>query len=184
MTSHMNVNPTTNEHGDTGLAALDEVLASWSADRKAFAKQGAEANEQRKRFVLEANQVFELIVRPAMEAAVDRLGQDGGGGRVQERPGDDRQNLRFTLWMSLEGEVANPPRQDRNPYLQLDLDAANEQVDVWEGDMWEKQGSSHVGKPWVLAEITTDSVTERIVAILRRSASHDVVGVSTAIRQP
>jgi hypothetical protein len=41
--------------------------------------------------------------------------------------------------------------------------------------MWEMQGASRATEPWQLAEITTESVTARIVAILQRAADHDVV---------
>ena len=76
--------------------------------------------------------------------------------------------------MSLEGEIASP-RQDRNPYLQLDLDVPNWRFKVWEGDMWEKQGSSRDSTPWRLNEVTTKALTQRVIAILHRAASHDVV---------
>jgi hypothetical protein len=75
--------------------------------------------------------------------------------------------------MSLKGEITGAPRQDRNPYLQLDADVAHHRVDVWEGDMWEKQGTSRATSPWQLSEISSESITERVVAILERAANHD-----------
>jgi hypothetical protein len=78
------------------------------------------------------------------------------------------------LWISSASEIATP-RQVRNPYLQLDFDVPNRQFKVWEGDMWQKQGSSRNSTPWRVDEITTKAVTQRVIAILRRPASHDVV---------
>jgi hypothetical protein len=74
--------------------------------------------------------------------------------------------------MSLDGETIGAPRQDLNPYLQLDADVAHRRIDVWEGDMWQKQGTSRSTAPWQLNEISTKSVTERVVGILERAARH------------
>ena len=114
------------------------------------------------------------VIRPAFDAIAARLNADGGGGQVDERFADGAHPYRLTLWMSLEEQIASP-RQDRNPFLQLDLDMPNRRFKVWEGDMWEKQGSSRDSTPWRLDEVTTKAVTERAVAVLRRAASHDVV---------
>jgi hypothetical protein len=76
--------------------------------------------------------------------------------------------------MSMEGEIAGSPRQDLNPFLQLDADLANRRIDVWEGDMVENQGTSRATSPWDLSEVTPDSVMERIVDILRRAGTHGV----------
>ncbi len=45
---------------------------------------------------------------------------------------------------------------------------------VWKGDVWSRQGSRRLADPWMLGDITGPVVTERVVAILRRAASHKV----------
>jgi hypothetical protein len=157
-----------------GLEEIDQVLKSWSDQRHAFAARQVEIEATRQLFVRQAAEIADHVIRPAMQAALTRLAHDGGGGRIEERRGDDTHSLRLILWMSLEGDVAERPRQDRNPYLQLDIDVATRRVDVWEGDMWEKQGSSRSTTPWQLSEITAQSVTQRVIDILRRAAGHDV----------
>ena len=74
--------------------------------------------------------------------------------------------------MSLEGEIPAEPRQDRDPFLQLDADVARRRVDVWEGDMWQGQGISQQTVPWQLSEMSPANVTERIIGILERAAEH------------
>jgi hypothetical protein len=159
-----------------GLEEIDQVLKSWSDQRQAFAARQAEIEATRLLFVRQAAEIADHVIRPAMEAALARLARDGGGGRIEERPGDDTHSLRLILWMSLEGDIAGAPRQDLNPYLQLDIDVATRRIDVWEGDVWEKQGSSRATSPWQLSEITAESVTHRVIDILRRAAGHDVQG--------
>ena len=73
--------------------------------------------------------------------------------------------------MSLEGPVAVPPRVDRNPYIQLEVDVLWRRVTVWEGDMWHKLERAGVTEPFTLEELTTESVTERAVGVLRRTVS-------------
>ena len=158
----------------TGLAEIDDVLGSWVARRQAFAQRQAEARAARQQFEHAAHDLALTVIRPAFDAIAARLNADGGGGRVDERLADGAHPYRLTLWMSLEEQIASP-RQDRNPFLQLDLDVPNRRFKVWEGDMWEKQGSSRDSTPWRLDEVTTKAVTERAVAVLRRAASHDVV---------
>jgi hypothetical protein len=158
------------------LKEIDQVLASWSDQRQAFMARQAAAEASRQLFLRQAAEIADHVIRPAMEATLDRLNRDGGGGRIEERARDDTHSLRLILWMSLEGDLAGTPRQDRNPYLQLDIDVATRQVDVWEGDMWQKQGSSRATAPWHLSEITAGSVTLRAIDILKRAAGHDVEG--------
>ena len=79
---------------------------------------------------------------------------------------------RLILWMSLKGKITGTPRQDLNPYLQLDVDVEHRRIDVWEGDMWEREGTSRATSPWQLDEITSETVTERVVSILERAAGH------------
>jgi hypothetical protein len=166
-----------------GLEEIDQVLKTWSDQRHAFAARQAEIEATRLLFVRQAAEIADYVIRPAMEAALARLAWDGGGGRIEERPSDDTHSLRLILWMSLEGDIAGAPRQDRNPYLQLDIDVATRRIDVWEGDRWEKQGSSRSTSPWRLSEITAQSVTHRVIDILQRAASHDVGGLKGRSRR-
>jgi hypothetical protein len=156
------------------LAEVDDVLGTWSGQRQAFAQRQAEARAAGQQFERNAHDLARTVLRPALDALAARLKADGGGGRVDERILDGSRSYRLTLWMSLEGGITTP-RQDRNPYLQIDLDVPNRRFEVWEGDMWEKQGSSRNSTPWQPGDITTEAVTERVIAILRRAASHDVV---------
>jgi hypothetical protein len=112
------------------------------------------------------------VIKPAMEQLVQRLRKDGGGGLIWEGGSRTMYRPRLVLWMSLDGEIIGEPRQDLNPYLQLDADVAHRRIDVWEGDMWQKQGTSRSTAPWQLIDISTKSVTERAVAILERAAGH------------
>jgi hypothetical protein len=76
--------------------------------------------------------------------------------------------------MTLDREVTVLDRPDLYPYLQLDLDVPRRVFTIWEGDIWERQGSRRATDPWKLADITAPVVTERAIAVLRRVASHDV----------
>jgi hypothetical protein len=157
-----------------GRQKIDQVLTSWSDQRVAFAARQTEAEATRQLFLGQATEIADHVIRPALEATLARLARDGGGGRIEERARDDTHSLRLIPWMWLDGDVDDPPRQDRNPYLQLDIDVATRQVDVWEGDMREAQGSSRATSPWHLSEITADSVTDRVIDILKRAAGHDL----------
>ena len=76
--------------------------------------------------------------------------------------------------MSLEGAVV-APRIDRHPYLQLDVDVLGRRLTVWEGDMWNKVGSSRRTEPFTLEQLTTEAITQRAIGILRRTVSRGVV---------
>jgi hypothetical protein len=110
-----------------------------------------------------------------LEAIAQRLRACGGDGTVVERQRDPFHGLRLTLWMALDRKVAVLDRPDLYPYIRLDLDVPRRKFTVWEGDIWERQGSSRPTSPWGLTDITGPVVTERVVAILRRAASHNVV---------
>ena len=96
---------------------------------------------EREHFLKEFQDITDSVIRPTMETAIERLRNDGGGGVIEEHHLDVLHKPRVTLWMSMQGEVANP-RQDLNPFLQLDADATNRRINVWEGDMVENQGTS------------------------------------------
>ena len=157
------------------LAAIDNVLDVWSARRRAFRRQQIEVEDERQEFIRHAEGLAGSVLRPSLQAIAQRLRACGGDGRVVERPRDPFHCLRLTLWMALDRGVAVLDRPDRFPYIQLDLDVPNRRFTVWEGDMWERQGSSRATDPLKLSDITGPVVTERVIAILRRAASHKVL---------
>ncbi len=112
------------------------------------------------------------MIRPSLQAIAQRLKACGGDGTLVERSRDPFHGLRLTLWMALDREVTVLDRPDLYPYIRLDLDVAHRRFTVWEGDMWERQGSSRATDPWKLGDITGPVVTERVIAILRRAAGH------------
>ena len=150
---------------------VDDLLAT-------YARQQEEQAAHTRTVLLERASICArggLHVRTRGEAAfrdvAERLNGHGGGGLVEERPAEGRHGQRVTLWMSLDGPVAVPPRVDRNPYIQLDVDVLWRRVTVWEGDMWHKLGASRRTEPFTLEELTTESVTERAVGVLRRTVT-------------
>jgi hypothetical protein len=153
-------------------AEIDEILDSWSTQRRAEAERAAQVAAEREQFLEGFRSVVDSTIRPTMESAAARLTGDGGGGLVEEHPGDDLHGPRVILWMSLEGPVTSAHREDLNPYLRFDADAPNRTVRVWEGDMWLKKGGSGPAAPRKLDEITADGIGQDIVGILRRAASH------------
>jgi hypothetical protein len=161
------------EHSDP-LRQVDEVIGSWANRHQAFTQRQAEAQAARKQFEQDANELARTVIRPTCDAIAARLDEVGGGGRVDERSADVNHYHRLTLWMSLEGDVVMP-RQERNPYLQVDLDVPHRRFNLWEGDMWEKQGGSGNAGSWKLGEITDQAVIDRAIAILSRAVTHDVV---------
>lgn len=78
----------------------------------------------------------------------------------------------MTLWISLEGSMVTTPRADKNPYLQLDVDVTARPLTVWEGDMWDKRGASRRTEPITLDELKTETLTQRVVDVLRRAVEH------------
>jgi hypothetical protein len=162
-------------HDEASLVPIDDLMGLWSSRQREFTEYQAQMRTERAAFIRDASEIMRRIVHPALEDFVERLTRDGGGGHLEERPCDTHHAFRLTLWMSLDGEVGTPAHQDGNPYLQLDVDVANRQIKVWEGDMWQKQGCSRAVDPWRLDRITAQTVTDQAIAILRRAASHDIV---------
>ena len=112
-------------------------------------------------------------IRPAMQAFLDRLRLNGGGGLLEERGGVAGAGVspRARLWMSLSGELIGRPRRDQHPYLQLDFDVSHKRVSVEEGDVWKGHGTSGPAGAWVPSEITGDTVTKALLGVLRRAAA-------------
>ena len=156
------------------LSAIDEITTELE-DREALeADEAVQAKSKRSMFLADFMNRIEQDVRPAMQSVIERLRKDGGGGIIVERPEDLSRlfSLRYTLWMSLVGEIEGTPRQDRHPYLQLDAKVDAERVDVSEGDLWQDRAGGTSGKiaEWTLAEMTADQITGSAIEILRRSA--------------
>lgn len=159
------------------LAEIDSLMQKRVDEERESTARGAQMLADRSEFSALFDEVCDEKVRPAMEAVIDRLRRNGGGGTIEELPEDEirRRGHRLTLWMSLEGEISGSPRQDRNPYLQLDADVDKRTVSVSEGDMWQGSGGNRSGRAaeWSLAEITPQLVTTEAIAILRRSSRRD-----------
>lgn len=155
------------------LAEIDRLMRKRMDDAKRLADMNARLAAERSEFSAGFSKACDERVRPAMEAIVERLRRNGGGGLIVERPVDVslHHDHRLTLWMSLVGEISGTPREDRLPYLQLDADVQKRSVIVSEGDMWEGHGGSHSGRTaeWQVSEITHALVTEEALAILRRA---------------
>jgi hypothetical protein len=170
--------PPTVSEGDASpeeLAEIDRLLDTWSGRRRAFRRQQVGAESEREEFIRHAEGLLGSVIRPSLQAVASRLKACGGDAQLAERQARPFHGLRLTLWMALDREVTVLDRPDLYPYLQVDLDVPNRVFAIWEGDMWERQGSSRATDPWELADITTPVVTERAIAILRRAASHDVL---------
>jgi len=159
------------------LSEIDTLLSRRSSKERQIAEQASDAKAGRETFLQDFEETLRQVIRPTMEAVLKRLQEDGGDGAIQERGSDASHSPRVILWMSLEGEISADPHQDRNPFLQLDANSTDKQVDVWEGDMWERQGNSKATVPWKLSEISAESLTERIVRILERAAQHGLTGI-------
>jgi hypothetical protein len=156
-------------------AVIDEILDHWADRERKWAGERLETEAERERFLHDFKEISRNTIRPAMEAVVQRLQEDGGGGIIWDGESRTTGRPRLILWMSLEGEIRGTPRQDLNPYLQLDANVMYRRIDVWEGDMWQKLGTSRATSPWPLGEITSETITERIVGILERAAGHNEV---------
>ncbi len=164
--SHSTVN-------EDSLRQIDQIVDRWSHLRQESAEEQAHVEAERQHFLKEFQDITNSVIRPTMEMAIERLQKDGGGGLIEEHHLDMLHKPRVVLWMSLQGGVANP-RQDLNPFLQLDADLGKRRINVWEGDMVENQGTSHATSPWFLSEVTPESIMDRIVGVLRRAAAHGV----------
>ena len=154
------------------VGGIDRILGEWTDREEEFAKKADEAKAGREEFLDRFRDVMGCVIKPAMEAIVQRLEEDGGDGAIWEGDSEAMHRPRVILWMSLKGKMSNSPRQDRNPYLQLDLDMARHQIDVWEGDMWENTGVSRATDPWDLRDITPEKINRAVMGILDRATNH------------
>jgi hypothetical protein len=151
---------------------IDEALTVWSSRERAFAERQAAEKVERDKFLQDFEELSNSVIKPSMESIIERLRRDGGDGAIEERRSDAFHTARIILWMSLEGKISAKPQQDRYPFLQLDADVTHREVNVWEGDIWERQGTSRATSPWKVTEISSARVTERVVGILQRAAQN------------
>ena len=127
---------------------------------------------EEEKFLNDFREISGRVIKPAMEAVVQRLQRDGGDEMIWDGEPDAMHRPRVILWMSLKGKDDGPPRQDLNPYLQLDVDTPHRRIDIWEGDTWEHAGVSRATTPWHLTDISTESVNRRVMGILDRATNH------------
>jgi hypothetical protein len=160
------------DEGDP-LGEIDQLMQNRLREQQQAAQRRAQLQTDRSHFEADFTRVCEHDVRPAMEAILERLRRNGGGGVVEKRPDDAGRHYthRLILWMSFSDEITGAPRQDRHPYLQLDANVDKRSVTVSEGDMWQGAGGNRSGKfaEWELVKITADRVTQEILAIIRRA---------------
>jgi hypothetical protein len=156
------------------LADIGVVLAALKQRDARSAESAANVLEGRQAFFDEFRGVCEAEVRPAMQDVLDRLRQEGGDGLIEEHPGGEPRvsTPRLTLWMALQGDIDGAPRQDRNPYLQIDADVSGRVIRLTEGDSWRGGGEGHSGSAgtWKPADVTHELVVQELLEIVRRSA--------------
>jgi hypothetical protein len=156
------------------LADIGAVVAALKQQDVESAESATHVLEDRQAFVDEFREVCRTEVRPAMQAVLDRLRSEGGDGLIEEHPGGEPRvsTPRLTLWMSLQGAMDGVPRQDRNPYLQLDADVVGRVIRVSEGDSWRGGGAGHSGSAgtWKPGDVTSALVVKELAEIVRRSA--------------
>lgn len=158
------------------LAEIDVILGAVAQRDRQSAEDAAHVVEVERDFLAGFEAACTESVKPAMKAVLERLERNGGSGLIEEHRGVGTRvsTPRLTLWMSLEGEIAGTPRQDRHPYLQLDADIAEESIQVSEGDMWRGTGGGRSGRvqPWKLTDISYERIIRELLSIIRRSAPH------------
>lgn len=95
------------------LAEIDRLMRSRMDDAKRLADLNAQLTAERSEFSMEFSKVCEERVRPSMEAIIERVRRNGGGGLIVERPEDVSMHHthRLTLWLSLVGEITGTPRK-------------------------------------------------------------------------
>ncbi len=155
------------------LEEVDHIFEMRSRGLNDSAERDSREDTERSRLQEEFTSVSAQQIRPAMQAFLERLRTNGGGGLLEERAGVQGAGVapRVRLWMSLSGELIGRPRHDQHPYLQLDFDIARRQVNVTEGDMWKGHGTSGPVGAWIASEITGDLVTTSLLSVLRRAAA-------------
>lgn len=156
---------------DRSLSAVADLLATYARQQEEQAAHARTVLVEQHRFAHAAASAFELVVPPAFRDIAQQLNNHGGGGLIEESAALGRHGQRLILWMSLGGPVVLPARVDRNPYIRLEVDVPSRLVTVWEGNMWHKLGASRPTEPFTLEQLTTESVTQRTVGVLRRTVN-------------
>ena len=154
------------------LGEVDHIFEMRSRGMTYSVERQSDASTERARLQAEFSAVCSQRILPAMRAFLERLRMNGGDGLVEEHDGVEGAGIapRVRIWMSLSGEIIGRPRHDQHPYLELDFDIAQQQVNVAEGDMWKGHGTSGPVGVWIASEITSDMVTESLIDVLRRAA--------------
>jgi hypothetical protein len=155
------------------LEEVDRIFETRLRSLRHSEDRRSQVDVERVRLQEEFSTLCTTTVRPAMQAFLERLRINGGGGLLEERTDVQGAGVaaRIRLWISLSGELIGRPRQDQHPFLQLDLDVVEQRVTVVEGDMWKGHGTSGPVGTWVASEITHAMVTESLIAVLRRAAT-------------
>jgi hypothetical protein len=157
---------------DGWLSAIADLLATYARQQEEQATHARAVLRDQHRFAHAAACTFERVVRPVFRDIAQGLNSHGGGGLIEEHPAEGHHGQRLILWMSLDGPVVVPARVDRNLYIQLEVDVPWRRVTVWEGNMWHKFGANRSTEPFTLEQLTTESVTQRTVGVLRRTVHH------------
>jgi hypothetical protein len=155
------------------LDEVDDIFEMRSRGLGLSGERRSQVDAQRKAIQEEFSSACAQIIRPAMQAFLERMRHNGGGGLLEERSGVQRAGVaaRIRLWMSLSGEIIGRPRRDQHPYLELDLDVVEQRVNLVESDKWKGHGNSGPVGSWTVSEITGPMVTQSLVDVLRRAAS-------------
>jgi hypothetical protein len=155
------------------LDEVDRIFETRLRTLRQSEDRRSQVDVERVRLQKEFSALCATTVRPAMQAFLERLRFNGGGGLLEERTDVQGAGVaaRIRLWISLSGELIGRPRQDQHPFLQLDLDVVEQRVTVVEGDMWKGHGTSGPVGTWVASEITPAMVTESLIDVLRRAAT-------------
>jgi hypothetical protein len=175
-TSQTNPTPIIAEKVIDALADIDVIMRG--RDRRLHDAIARSAHDEavRAAFLAEFTEICGREIRPAAQAVIEKLQQNGGGGEIDTGHGvsvPHPSDPRLTVWLSLAGEIVGHPRPDRHPYLQLDAESGGQTVLVSEGDMWQGHGGNRSGRigQWQLLEITSELVTAHLLAIIRRAAT-------------
>jgi hypothetical protein len=160
--------------GGDPLADLDAIMAALAARDRASDDRSTSRLDAVERFQSAFAEACQTEVRPAMEAVIERLRANGGGGLIHQHPGGEPRfrHPSCVAWLSLEGEILGDPRPDRHGYLQIEADVTAREILISEGDMREGGGGSRSGRAgtWQLSDLTQERVRAELVEIVRRSA--------------
>jgi hypothetical protein len=166
--------------GGDPLAEIDELIGCQRARLHEAEERASEAETRQRRFLDAFTTACEREVDPAMNAVIDRLRRNGGGGYIEKHSGHEPrfQRPNIQVWLSLDGDLTRGAREDRHVYLRLDADPIQGCVQVRAGDMWNGFGghSSGLVGTWQLADITINRVEHAILEILRRAAQAPTAG--------